>query len=204
MTNYINIFILVALLALAVSLAYFKDIIPIMVYQETNLKTNDSKKVLQFSKNISSNHSYKLNINGKIHDIDIKNLPILHPLGNNFTLKNIGKNNRSSTNSLIVFYNRVPKTASSTILKLLSKQRKIQKFNFEKSTEYGNRSHSIRDEEKIVNHLDKIVSPTVLEKHMYFIDVSKYHSKIQVNWINVVRNPIDRFVSKFYYIRMPW
>ena len=215
MTNYINILILVALLAMAVSLAYVKDIIPLQFYQETILKLIDRKNVYQESilkindiKNTSEytktifGHSYKLNKNiQKSWGVDIKNLPILNPMGINITLNNIGKKNRSSANSVIVFYNRVPKTGSSTIKKLLTLQSKNQKFNFEKSSEYDKRSNSISDEEKFVNYLDKIVYPTIFEKHMYFIDVSKYHSKMKVNWINIVRNPIDRFVSRFYYIR---
>ena len=215
MTNYINIFVLVALLAMAVSLAYVKDIIPLQfyqetilkiidrknVYQETILKINDIKNVSEYTKTIFG-HNYKLNKNiKKSWGVDIRNLPILNPMAINITLNNIGKKNRSSANSVIVFYNRVPKTGSSTIKKLLTLQSKNQKVNFEKSSEYDKRSNSISDEEKFVNNLDKIVYPTIFEKHMYFIDVSKYHSKMKVNWINIDRNPIDRFVSRFYYIR---
>ena len=142
MTNYINIFVLVALLAMAVSLAYVKEIIPLKFYQETILKLIDRKNIYQESilklndiKNVSEytktifSHSYKLNKNiKKSWGVDIKNLPILNPMGINIALNNIGKKNRSSANSVIVFYNRVPKTGSSTIKKLLTLQSKNQKI----------------------------------------------------------------------------
>ena len=44
---------------------------------------------------------------------------------------------------------------------------------------------------------------TVFDKHMYFCDLSRYDSQIQVNWINIVRDPIERYISNFYYNRMP-
>ena len=42
----------------------------------------------------------------------------------------------------------------------------------------------------------------VFEGHFYFwgLDEVKACSKLKANWINVVRDPIDKFVSAFFFV----
>ena len=44
----------------------------------------------------------------------------------------------------------------------------------------------------------------VMVRHYSFIDFAKYGSPWHPDWFNVVRDPIDKIVSWFYYWRAAW
>ncbi|XP_028518842.1 uronyl 2-sulfotransferase isoform X3 [Exaiptasia diaphana] len=53
---------------------------------------------------------------------------------------------------------------------------------------------------KLVAHISEIQPPFVFHGHFHFVDFSKYGSTTPI-YINLIRDPIDRFVSAYYFTR---
>ena len=143
--------------------------------------------------------------------IDVQDLPELHDIRleqeQNWVSPtnqlNLGTNNRTDTNDApLVIYNRVPKTGSST-MQLLLRKAKNDLFAHVGVSKWWHRANSKAEEEEIVKEWKEIRNATVWNKHMYFIDTSRYDLEFKANWINMVRNPIDRYISEFYFLRKP-
>ena len=55
-------------------------------------------------------------------------------------------------------------------------------------------------EELVISHLDNAPKPTVYIRHQYFIDFGE-HEKHRPIYINVIRDPVEKFRSFYYFIR---
>ena len=143
--------------------------------------------------------------------IDVQDLPKFHDIMHDeqelnwFSATNHlnwGTNNRTNENAPLVIYNRVPKTGSSTMQDLLWLQvNETDLFAYERAYEYWHRANSKAEEEEMVKEWKEIQNTTIWEKHLYFIDTSRYDLEFKANWINIVRDPIDRYISEFYFLR---
>ena len=58
---------------------------------------------------------------------------------------------------------------------------------------------SSEDEKQIVDYILKQKKDVAFERHFYFFDWKKY--SLPVNLMNMVRDPVDRVVSHFYFVR---
>lgn len=56
------------------------------------------------------------------------------------------------------------------------------------------------EEEVVVNHLENAPHPSLYIRHQYFIDF-EHHQKKRPLYINVIRDPIEKFRSFYYFIR---
>ncbi|XP_076059452.1 uronyl 2-sulfotransferase homolog pip-like [Oratosquilla oratoria] len=116
----------------------------------------------------------------------------------------------------VMIYNRVPKCGSSTMQEILKSQAIVKGFNHVSSDLYFD--HSISYTEQL-DLLAKIFSKrewpikypkgvyrrhksTLLsyDQHFFFFNVTRHHYPSPI-WINLIREPTDRFVSLFYYAR---
>ena len=117
----------------------------------------------------------------------------------------IGFQNRTKENAKLLIYNRVPKSGSSMLMGKIKEQRsKTNRFEFKQNAGFWKRANSVTDEKNIVDGWKKsrqLNTYMIWEKHMYFIDVESYDPNFQVNWMNQVRDPIERYISQFYYLR---
>ena len=52
-------------------------------------------------------------------------------------------------------------------------------------------------------HQENITPPIAFMKHMNFIDFEDFN-KTNPIYINMIRHPIDRVISWYYYIRQGW
>ena len=103
-----------------------------------------------------------------------------------------------------MIYNRVPKTGSSTVQNLLALQSDIYNFTYYPSDSYWDRVNSVKNEIEMIKFWKSYPASTetlFYDQHIYFIDVETYDKEFEVNWINIVRDPIERFISEFYYNR---
>ena len=72
-------------------------------------------------------------------------------------------------------------------------------FLFKQNVSYQ-KANTVQMEKQFVSKCNQIDN-IIWEKHMYFIDIETYDSNLKVNWINQVRDPIERFISRYYYHR---
>jgi hypothetical protein len=114
--------------------------------------------------------------------------------------------NRTRDSRLLV-YNRVPKCASSTMQMVMAHLMRRNDFQYISSPVYWVKSLSVKEERAFFESLLKQQDKSVFayDQHVYFVDGERrgVHSQDLPTWINVVRNPVERFVSQFHYLRQP-
>lgn len=110
----------------------------------------------------------------------------------------------SSTDTIladVLYYARIPKTGSENFAFLLSKLAKHNRFTH---TRYGQpepRKLTHRQQAaSVYNLLTSPDRPIAHDRHVYFIDFRNFTNG-QPIWFSVVRDPIDKFVSRFHYHR---
>ena len=59
-----------------------------------------------------------------------------------------------------------------------------------------------REETRLLSSLEKMSRPVVFDRHFYLPDWSRLGER-DVNMINMVREPVSRMTSLFYYLRSP-
>lgn len=101
----------------------------------------------------------------------------------------------------VVVYNRVPKCASSTLRQLISRLQRRNKFRYEIHNWPNVKQSLTADEErKLVGEITLLPRPLLFLRHLHFVDFQKYNVT-KPAYINMVRNPVDRFVSHYYFSR---
>merc|ERR1719427_2030629 len=106
-----------------------------------------------------------------------------------------------SFDSRYIFYNRVPKCGSMSMTTLFYKLGGENKFRVASPYEAGEQQDKNEDEEEsFTNFLTSEPHPFVYIRHLYFIDFTKYHKK-QPMYVNIMRDPIERFESFYYFTR---
>lgn len=121
--------------------------------------------------------------------------------------------NRSRPTPVLV-YNRVPKCGSTTLVSLLTMLAKKNKFYVASSRVYNRKRLDQEEELELVNLLQTKKKPLAYDRHFHHIDWKKHDIQVsilysifphdyQVNLINMVRHPVDRMVSNFYFVRNP-
>lgn len=114
--------------------------------------------------------------------------------------------NRTLRDGETLIFNRVPKCASSTMNELLESLSQMNNFLHNSWRVFWYKQLTVEEEISFLNKiLDDKVNPSqavAVDRHVYFIETTRdYHEKRQVNWVNMVRDPVDRFVSLFYFLR---
>ena len=61
------------------------------------------------------------------------------------------------------------------------------------------RKISTEDENDLVDFLSKEEKPLVFDRHFYIFDIEKHGLNVEL--INMVRDPVDRIVSNYYFVR---
>lgn len=107
-----------------------------------------------------------------------------------------GQNRSSSARSL--YYNRVPKCGSHGMVDLLKRLSKRNKFNFQGGTP-SRHMVTEREEADIAEKVAKNPD-TLFQRHVFYPDFIKHG--VQVDLVNMVREPVARMVSRFYYSRL--
>lgn len=114
-------------------------------------------------------------------------------------------NNTPNADIDLIFFNRVPKVGSQTmmeLLKLLGKRNGFQAVRDKVgSTETIMLTPSF--EETLVEEILNTQQPGSYSKHVAYIDFEDLDDPEPI-YINLVRNPVERIISWFYYIRAPW
>ncbi|XP_039271706.2 uronyl 2-sulfotransferase-like [Styela clava] len=102
--------------------------------------------------------------------------------------------------SRVIFYNRIGKCGSRSILNLARRLSDKYKYTFLESRDFEH-DHPAHDEMmEELEKISKLQPPIFYNRHIHFLDFEKYHH-LQPIYINVIRDPIDRFVSHYNYIK---
>lgn len=113
-------------------------------------------------------------------------------------------------NASILLFNRTPKAASETFMNLLSSLAKTNKFNAYKQSFIKKSEncfmHRQEDRQEYVNMLQNsqnVTAPLSYSKHMNFLNFEQFNLTNPI-YVNFVRDPIERVISWYYYIRQGW
>ncbi|KAF4521799.1 hypothetical protein B566_EDAN011384 [Ephemera danica] len=92
-------------------------------------------------------------------------------------------------NDLVVIYNRVPKTGSTSFVGVAYDLCKRNRFHV---------LHA-----RFVNNISNwnSVKPAFYHGHLAYVEFSKFGSTVQPIYINLIRRPLDRLVSYYYFLR---
>ena len=112
-------------------------------------------------------------------------------------------------------YNRVPKCGSTTTLQIIDSLKRRLHFNVLNDIAPGMTNLMESDEQELgkiyasndslisselVRNITNLKEPMLYIRHVFFIDFPRYGFKDPLN-INIVRDPVARFISKYYYNR---
>ncbi|XP_018323063.1 heparan sulfate 2-O-sulfotransferase pipe [Agrilus planipennis] len=114
-------------------------------------------------------------------------------------------NNTRNAQQDIVFFNRVPKVGSQMFMELIKRLSIRNDFGF--NQDRVQRVETIRMDTEDQARLAALVSiytpPGVYIKHVCFTNFSEFGFPEPI-YINIVRDPIERVISWYYYVRAPW
>ncbi|EEC07295.1 heparan sulfate 2-O-sulfotransferase, putative [Ixodes scapularis] len=99
-----------------------------------------------------------------------------------------------------LLYNRVPKCGSTTLVHLLRRLSKSNGFSHVHSKTYNQRLLSPEQQAQFVRDMSAAPAPYSHDRHIYFVDFGQF-GRPSPAYVNVIRDPVDRLVSSFYYRR---
>ena len=106
--------------------------------------------------------------------------------------------NFSAARATHVIYNRVPKSGSSVTLTVIRKLASEMGYTYRTSAVYNNPALNETDQRELCAYITSLPPPAIYDRHIYHVDCSKYGFK-NVTHINLVRDPIERAVSHYYF-----
>ena len=117
--------------------------------------------------------------------------------------------NRTLVSSRVLVYNRMPKCSSTAMVNLLYKLAMANKFQAVMVAHPArSRENDLRNstnEMELVDNVRRLqnqLGSSVYIRHVRNPDWLKH--SLQVNLVNMVRDPIQRMMSWFYFIRYTW
>lgn len=114
-------------------------------------------------------------------------------------------NQTSKAQVEIVLFNRVPKVGSQTMMALLSLLGKRHEFRARRDKPSPMETVMLTKtfENSVADEIMEKGEGTTYTKHVAFIDFGKLDLPWPI-YINLVRHPVERLISWFYYVRAPW
>lgn len=103
----------------------------------------------------------------------------------------------------VLYFNRVAKTGTTSLVKLiqiLSKRLHYKGVGTVDSIIYD----SLEGQLEEINSLLSLNQPTVWVRHYAFLDFESFGYKWKPEWMSIVRNPIERVISWYSFVRSGW
>ncbi|TMW51809.1 hypothetical protein DOY81_003108 [Sarcophaga bullata] len=105
---------------------------------------------------------------------------------------------------LVVLYNRVPKTGSTSFVNIAYDLCKKNRFHvLHINITANNHVLSLPNQISFVRNVTKWheMKPALYHGHLAYLDFSKFQIAHKPIYINIVRKPLDRLVSYYYFLR---
>ena len=105
---------------------------------------------------------------------------------------------------MVVLYNRVPKTGSTSFMKIVYDLTISNEFNtFYINVSASNRVMHLADQTSFVRNVTAWLKarPAFYHGHLPFLNFAKFGSSLRPVYINIIRDPLDRMVSFYYFMR---
>merc|ERR1712106_420328 len=114
-------------------------------------------------------------------------------------------NNTAKAKKDILFFNRVPKVGSQTAMELLKSLSHKNHFTYHKDrTQKVETIKLTYNEEKwLANLVNYFEPPSVYVKHVCFVNFTQFDMGMPI-YVKLVRDPVERVISWYYYVRAPW
>uniref|UniRef100_A0A1I8M4Q8 Heparan sulfate 2-O-sulfotransferase pipe n=1 Tax=Musca domestica TaxID=7370 RepID=A0A1I8M4Q8_MUSDO len=114
-------------------------------------------------------------------------------------------NNTKRAEVDVVFFNRVPKVGSQSLMELMAKLGKVN--NFVHSRDVGKPHETIflqpPKQKELIHEIYNLTRPRIYSQHIAYINFTQHHMPRPI-YINLVRDPIERIRSWHYYVRAEW
>ncbi|XP_061715038.1 heparan sulfate 2-O-sulfotransferase pipe isoform X3 [Cydia pomonella] len=114
-------------------------------------------------------------------------------------------NNTARAGMELLFFNRVPKVGSQTFMELLRRLAARNQFGFHRDA--VQRVETIRlapaDQQVLASIVTAHAPPASYIKHVCYTNFTRYGYPSPI-YVNVVRDPVERVISWYYYVRAPW
>ncbi|XP_054732194.1 heparan sulfate 2-O-sulfotransferase pipe-like [Anastrepha obliqua] len=127
------------------------------------------------------------------------------PLVQIFNLNPTEMNNTLKAELDILIFNRVPKTGSIQFIELMRKLGRVHNFDVEVDPQNGGIRPILNENEEgdLVENIANADDGTVFVSHVNYLNFTKYDTPKPI-YVNMVRDPVERVISWYYYIRSPW
>jgi len=114
-------------------------------------------------------------------------------------------NNTRKAKKEILFFNRVPKVGSQTAMELLKSLSVKNKFHYHKDgvKKVEKIKMTPHEEMKMSQYISSLQPSSVYVKHVCFANFTRYKLDMPI-YVNMVRDPVERVISWYYYVRAPW
>ncbi|KAK4298993.1 hypothetical protein Pmani_028700 [Petrolisthes manimaculis] len=104
----------------------------------------------------------------------------------------------------MMMYNRVPKCASSTIQTILRRLSRRLGFRHESSVVFDQRQLNEEEQLELLKNLTTLAAISTedfsYDRHLYYTNFTLVGGPRPV-YINFIRDPVERFISSYYYVR---
>ncbi|XP_011183221.2 heparan sulfate 2-O-sulfotransferase pipe isoform X2 [Zeugodacus cucurbitae] len=129
----------------------------------------------------------------------------LKSTGQIFKLNTHDLNNTVKSDIDVLVFNRVPKTGSIQMIELMRKLGKVHNFEVEVDPQKGGIRTLLDEyeEKELVENIASLEDGSVFVSHVNYLDFPKYGESRPI-YVNMVRDPVERVISWYYYIRSPW
>ncbi|KAM9796501.1 heparan sulfate 2-O-sulfotransferase 1-like [Syngnathus typhle] len=118
--------------------------------------------------------------------------------------RGLSEEEHENVEDVVIIYNRVPKTASTSFTNIAYDLCTKNHFHvLHINTTKNNPVMSLQDQMRFVHNVTswRGMKPGFYHGHVAYLDFSKYSVKGKPLYINVVRDPIERLVSYYYFLR---
>ncbi|XP_055609660.1 heparan sulfate 2-O-sulfotransferase pipe [Uranotaenia lowii] len=120
-------------------------------------------------------------------------------------LRALDVNNTARSQAPIVFFNRVPKVGSQTFMELLRRLAMRNEYTFHRDV--VQRLEVIRltpdRQQELAQMITELPMPSVYVKHVCYTNFTRFNMPMPI-YVNMVRDPVERVISWYYYVRAPW